>query len=156
MIIILLAIVGYNYFTNNQQEIDTQNIESFENINNLNQEDVDAKDTLPASRYICFTSDEQNSNNLMFGLDDKGTALFAQYEGQRNIIELDFVSSDFPTPGYSTYTLTYNEIVDGDINGTYVQTHSGNYDYLEYTDNEGKVYNFTNILEESYINNSCL
>ena len=120
------------------------------------QEDADTKDTLSAWRYLCFTSDDQNSNKLMFGLDDKENALFAQYKGQEDTIELNFVSKDFPNPGYPTYTLTYEEIVDGTVNGVYTQIHSGNYDYVEYTNNDGKVFNFTNILEESYVDNACL
>lgn len=112
-------------------------------------------DVLP-SRYICFTSDDQSSGKLMFGLDNNDKPLFAQYKGQEESIELGFVSKDIPSPGYPTYTLTYEEVIDGKVNGTYAQTHSGNYDYVEYTDSKGKVFNFTNIFEESYVNSSCL
>lgn len=121
-----------------------------------NKSKVETVTLLTPSKYICFNRNNQNSNKLMFGLDDKENALFAQYKNQEDIIELDFVSKDFPTPGYPTYTLTYKEIVGGKVNGTYVLTHSGNYDYVKYINNEGKIFNFTNIPKESYVNNSCL
>lgn len=108
------------------------------------------------SEYICFTNDDGISKDLMFGLDENEYAFLAQYSGQKSNIELDFVSKEFITPGYPAYSLTYNEIMGGKINGTYTQTHSGLYDYIKYVGKNGSISNFTNILGKSYVKNSCL
>lgn len=95
--------------------------------------------------YICYKADGGESSGLMIGFTSDGKAIWAQYEGEGDIIELDFQAENMETG--TAYPVTeghYLEMVDGENSGEYKLTHSGNYDYAEYTRaKDGKVFNFT-------------
>lgn len=95
--------------------------------------------------YICYKVNKGESSGLMIAFTEDGKAIWAQYEGQGDIIELEFQAENMETG--TAYPVTeghYKEIIEGDVNGEYSLTHSGNYDYAEYTRaKDGKVFNFT-------------
>jgi hypothetical protein len=68
-----------------------------------------------------------------------------QYRGQAESIPLLKIDEDLQNEGaYPTTETTYQEILDGEVNGTYLLTHSGNWDYAQYTrGRDGKVFSFT-------------
>ena len=95
----------------------------------------------------------------MFALDKNERAQYIEYRnnGELRTVNLNFKSQDFPEPGFPTYTLIYDALLqNGKPFGQYIQTHSGIYDYLEFTNDDGEVFNFTNIPDESYVSASCL
>lgn len=128
----------------------------------LNDGSDDKVTELAPSSYICFDADEEGYgafDKVMFALNENERAQYTQYEndGELRTIDLTFISKDIPEPGSPSYTLTYDiSIEKGLVFGRYVQTHSGIYDYLEFTNSDGEVFNFTNIPDESYVSKSCL
>lgn len=136
----------------------------YEQVNclSLNDSPDDKITKLAPSSYICFEADEEEYgafNKVMLALDKNERAQYAQYKNNEELrtIDLAFVSKDIPDSGFATYTLTYDaSLENGLVFGRYAQTHSGIYDYLEFTNNDGEVFNFTNILDESYISQTCL
>lgn len=120
---------------------------------------------LPAKEinsYICFEADEEGYNALekvMLALDTQERALFVEYDYEDRVYrnKLEFVSKNFPDPGFPKYELVYRALTSQNTPyAELTQTHSGIYDYLEFINDDGEVFNFTNIPEESYISESCL
>lgn len=80
--------------------------------------------------YISYSSDDKKSKELMIAFTENGKALFAKYYGQPRQLELKFTKDESQGKNLVMY---YDEIVGGEVLGTYKLTHSGNYDYAEYT-----------------------
>lgn len=157
ILLVLLVVVGYRYLSP-----DTSN--DIEVTNEERQDDLDNQiaKVLTPSFYICFNADDEEYgafNRVMFALGNDQRAQYAQYEneGEVRTIDLSFISKDIPNPGFPNYTLTYDALFeDGFVFGRYVQTHSGIYDYLVFTNSDGETFNFTNVPQESYVSESCL
>ena len=82
---------------------------------------------------------------LSIAFSEDGTALYAQYAGQTGTLPLRWRSEEMQNEGAYPVTIeTYDEMLDGEVNGTYTLTHSGIWDYAEYTrGKDGKVFSFT-------------
>lgn len=101
--------------------------------------------------FICFTNDLNHKLALSVGFNAKTEkAVFVKYKGQADTIPLSYVKQIFPHKGYATYETTYNEKYLGKQTGTYVFTHSGNWDYIKYIrKKDHKTFNFTIDLDTS-------
>ena len=97
--------------------------------------------TVKPTYYIHYSPDTKKGNDLMIAFTPFGKGLFAKYEGQSRQIELKFTKDQSEGKNIIQY---FDEIVKGEVKGTYKMTHSGNYDYVEYTNKKsGKKYLFT-------------
>lgn len=95
---------------------------------------------LPAY-YISYRDDAKKARDLMIAFDQNGKALYAKYFGQGRHIALKFEKD---ASSGRNLVLNYSETVNGKVHGTYVLTHSGNWDYAEYTHAQsGKKTRFT-------------
>lgn len=91
--------------------------------------------------YISYSSDDKTSKELMIAFTENGKALFAKYYGQSRQLELKFTKDESKGKNLVMY---YDEILGGEVVGTYKLTHSGNYDYAEYTrKKDAKKFGFT-------------
>ena len=91
--------------------------------------------------YIHYSSDENNSKELMIACSDDGKGMYAKYADQSRHVALEFLKDE--SEGSNTIEY-FNEVVNDEIIGTYKMTHSGNWDYVEYTNQKsGKKYSFT-------------
>lgn len=91
--------------------------------------------------YISYNSDDNKSKELMIGFTKNGKAQYVKYAGQSRHLELRHVKEENEERNFMDY---YNEIVNGEVNGKYKLTHSGNWDYVEYTPkNSDKRFKFT-------------
>lgn len=96
--------------------------------------------------YICYNSDHDSELKLWIGFDDNNKASSAKYLGMNSTLELVFIKEENENmeDSYPVLTSYYNEIDGGKINGVYKLTHSGNWDYVEYTrDKDLQKFNFT-------------
>ena len=96
-------------------------------------------------QYICFTMDANKGKRLWIGLGDQQKAVAVKYEGQNDMMDLQFTKEEFSKGGmYPTITNYYNERYQNKVNGVYKITHSGNWHYLEYTrKKDAKKFTFT-------------
>jgi len=168
VVLIIVGVVGYTYTSQQQKpsEVVTEDVlmndERYsEIVQDMVSNDAVSETQVSISKYICFKADEDGYgtfDKIMFSLDENERAVYSQYKNQDDIrtTDLEFISQDFPDPGFPTYTLTYDASFDGMKFGTYTQTHSGVYDYVEFINDDGEVFNFTNILDESYVSRPCL
>ncbi len=97
------------------------------------------------SHYICYSNDNQKDKKIWIGFNKDNIALKAKYQGQNEAIELEYLKNEYTEGGaHPTTTTFYNEIYGGQINGKYITTHSGNWDYVEYKrGKDNKVFKFT-------------
>lgn len=73
-----------------------------------------------------------------------------KYKGQSSSITLKKIEGSLKFQnGYSQFTESYTEIVNGQTNGKYNFTHSGIYDYIEYIRRDGEKFKFTINLDDS-------
>ncbi len=112
--------------------------------------------------FMCFTNDANPKMTLTVGFDTKTEkASFVKYKGQGETIPLYYVRQRFPHKGYATYETTYTEKYRGIQTGTYIFTHSGNYDYIKYIrKKDNKTFTFTvdldlSIVDEAYRKTPC-
>jgi len=99
--------------------------------------------------FRCF---ECNNNvNLKISIEYVDDTPFSlKYKGQNSSIILKKIKGSLKTQnGTSGFTESYNEIVNGQSNGKYIFTHSGNYDYIKYIRKDGKKFDFTVNLDDS-------
>ena len=130
--------------TSNSNTIETQ-LASQDSTAAKTLEEIETTNTKIPHHFICYTNDDTPSIQLSIAFNDAGNALFVKYKGQENSIPLKNVKEDYDEGGaYPTITQFYDEIYDGNKNGTYELTHSGNWDYVVYRSikNE-KVFKFT-------------
>lgn len=106
----------------------------------------DIKDQNTKSHYICYKNDNNSQLYIWIRFSD-GKAKEVKYRGMDSSMKLKFekesenLNPDGPYPVIAQY---YNEGVNGKVNGIYKLTHSGNYDYAEYTrGKDSAVFNFT-------------
>lgn len=96
--------------------------------------------------YICYKNDKDSSLYIWVSFAKKIGAIQVKYKGQKEGIDLLFDREEFLCDGCAHPTIHkyYNEIYGGKVNGVYKLTHSGVWDYVEYTrGKDGKVFNFT-------------
>ena len=101
--------------------------------------------------YRCFECDNNVNHKISVEYVDE-TPFSLKYKGQNSSILLKKIKGSLKTQkGYSSYTESYIEIVDGQPNGNgkYNFTHSGNYDYIQYIRKDGKKFDFTINLDDS-------
>ncbi len=98
-----------------------------------------------ADHFIVYTEDKKASPDLLIAFGENGKALYAKYDGMKAILDLRFESDKMDNQGaYPTMEDTYTELDMDKENGTYVLTHSGNWDYATYTrGKDGKTFQFT-------------
>jgi predicted transcriptional regulator YdeE len=105
---------------------------------------VDSSDTV--SYYICYNEDNGSSLDLSIGFNNKGRALNVKYKGMNSSMDLICIRVENETPGgpYPVLVKYYNEMYQDKVNGEYRLTHSGNWDYVEYTrGKDSRKFNFT-------------
>ncbi|EIA09951.1 hypothetical protein [Flavobacterium frigoris] len=95
--------------------------------------------------YICFRDDKVASRMIWLSYTDKGDAIQIKYKGQKAPIDLIFIREEFTKAGaHPTIIKYYSEKIATEVNGEYKVTHSGNWDYVEYTrGKDDKKFNFT-------------
>jgi hypothetical protein len=108
------------------------------------EEAVDIEDNV-TDYFICYEGDEESGLAISINFNKAGRALGVMYRGQTDLMRLAFVSETMETKGsYPTTKTTYNELYEGKVNGTYLLTHSGNWDYATYTrGRDGAEFTFT-------------
>ena len=118
---------------------------------------VDSSDTV--SYYICYNEDNGSSLNLSIGFNNKGRALNVKYKGMNSSMDLIFIRVENENLGgpYPVLVKYYNEMYQEKVNGEYRLTHSGNWDYVEYTrGKDSRKFNFTiDHNSNSYSYNPC-
>lgn len=103
------------------------------------------KKEVNVDHYICYKNDKDTSQYIWVSFAKKEGALQLKYEGQEDAIDLVFDREDYFCDGcaHPTIETYYNEIYNDKINGVYKLTHSGVWDYVDYTrGKDGKVFNF--------------
>ncbi|WP_010521709.1 hypothetical protein [Aquimarina agarivorans] len=95
--------------------------------------------------FICYKNNENPKMIIWISFTEKHTAIEVKYKGQKATIPLTFEKEEYVEGGtHPTIHKFYKEIYDGKENGSYKLTHSGNYDYAEYTrGKDGKKFKFT-------------
>ena len=107
---------------------------------------VNIKDSIKANyHYICYTFDNNKDKRIWIEFTEDGKATRLKYQGQNNAIDLDFQDEDSSQNGaYPTTVSTYNEMINGKINGVYTLTHGGVWDYVSYKNaTSSKEFSFT-------------
>lgn len=115
----------------------------------------------PVDYYICYKQDD-GKMAMSISFDAEGNAISVKYKGQTQDMKLTKTRDNYIEGGaHPTIELFYDEILAGKVNGSYKLTHSGNWDYAEYTRNkDGKKFNFTidhdlSIEGDSYRTTAC-
>ncbi|WP_226294257.1 hypothetical protein [Aquimarina algicola] len=151
-------LLSCNQKKNNNDPLPTDeenNITTIENteINDAKEKVEDAVENVETEineikpdHYICFKGDKNPDMVIWVSFGgNKGKALQVKYKGQQEAIDLEFVRESLVSNGaHPTIDYYYNEIYNGKVNGVYKHTHSGAWDYIEYTRNkDGKKFTFT-------------
>ncbi|MDW7692832.1 hypothetical protein R9C00_11135 [Flammeovirgaceae bacterium SG7u.111] len=93
--------------------------------------------------YICYNSEGASPLTLWISFNQKNEAIEVKYKGQKEGMELVFAREEI-VEGQATIVKYYHEMYRGNVNGTYKLTHSGIWDYAEYTSGKNrKVTKFT-------------
>ena len=148
---------------NKNQTPDSENpVEETDSSNNNIEPTIAETPKVIPHHFICYTSDDNPNLAISISFNEEEKALEVKYKGQETSMTLAFVKEDFSTggahPNIETY---YSEIYEGKENGVYKLTHSGVWDYAEYTrSKDGKVFNFTidhelTISGEGYRTSAC-
>ncbi|MBW2961489.1 hypothetical protein [Mesonia aestuariivivens] len=97
------------------------------------------------SKYVCFTNDNNKSKRIWVEFAANGKASHVKYEGQNEAISLQYVKEESTEGGaHPTIKNYYQEIYKGEVNGEYILTHSGVWDYVTYIrGKDGKEFNYT-------------
>ncbi|GAA4235244.1 hypothetical protein GCM10022291_16600 [Postechiella marina] len=97
------------------------------------------------SNYICYTNNNNKSKKIWIGFNNSNKAMKIKYNGQSESIPLKFVRNEYIEGGTQPTIIDYyNEIYNGEINGHYKLTKSGNWYYVLYTrGKDNKEFNFT-------------
>ena len=102
------------------------------------------KKTGEIDHYICFREDAIHDLEMSVSFDTYDNALEVKYRGQSKSTMLHYVDEVIITPGKPATKTIYTEMLDGQENGTYEFTHSGNWDYVKYIrKSDGEEFNFT-------------
>ena len=97
------------------------------------------------NHFICYSADNDSNLALSISFDREGRALQAKYRGQKESIDLVFQDEIMHEGGaHPSIETFYTEMYNGKKNGDYKLTHSGIWDYVEYTrGKDGKKFLFT-------------
>lgn len=98
------------------------------------------------SYYICYNEDNDSRLNLSIGFNNNRRALSVKYKGMNSSMNLIFIRVENKNPDgpYPVLVEYYNEIYQGKVNGAYKLTHSGSWDFAEYTrGKDKKIFSFT-------------
>ena len=103
------------------------------------------KEDLVINYYNCYLNDEKSSKKIWISFTENDKAIFIQYMGQTDSIQLIFDREEYiKTGAHPTIIKYYLELYNEKINGMYKLTHSGIWDYVTYTrGKDGQVFNFT-------------
>ena len=98
--------------------------------------------------FRCFNQDNNNAIKLYVEYkDDEPVSL--KYKGQNSNILLVKKGKAKLEDKTSTFSETYIEMINNQIQGKYIFTHSGNYDYITYIRKDGKKFKFTINIDDS-------
>ncbi|NJB83068.1 hypothetical protein [Wenyingzhuangia aestuarii] len=100
--------------------------------------------TTTKEHYICYNAD--NNKNLKIWIRfHNNKAISVKYKGSKTAISLNYLKEEFLKGGaHPTIITHYNELYNGKINGQYILTHSGIWDYVKYIrGKDQKEFNFT-------------
>jgi len=134
--------------TNDKSQIDTTAIIPAEKIPSQQDQKTEPQpndaDDEP-QYFICYKGDANPALEISISFDKEEKALKVKYKGQNEAMNLSFVKEDYLEGGaHPTIETYYSEIYEGKENGVYKLSHSGNWDYAEYTrSKDGKKFNFT-------------
>lgn len=105
--------------------------------------------------YICYKNDNDTSQLIWVSFTKKEEAIQIKYEDQKDAIDLEFDKEEFLCDGCAHPTI--HKYYNDKDNGRYKLTHSGIWDYIEYTrSKDGKVFNFTiDHLKKQYSKTPC-
>ncbi len=112
-------------------------------------EKSDSNQTMEAppivDHFICYKNKKNPKMIIWISFTEKNKAIEVKYKGQKTSIPITFEKQETTEGGtHPTTTTFYKEIYEGNENGTYKLTHSGIWDYVEYTrGKDGKKFNFT-------------
>ncbi len=122
----------------------TEEVVSEENPTTENN-DTPANEITNEDYYICYTDDDVATRVIWIRFTKDGKAQQVKYKGQKEAINLVFVSEETSEGGaHPTIEYNYDEIYNGTKNGTYTLTHSGVWDYVTYTrEKDQKQFHFT-------------
>ncbi|WP_299892197.1 hypothetical protein [uncultured Lacinutrix sp.] len=122
---------------------DTVSDIKIQNQEDLKQKDLDIKPAI-IEHYICYTNNDKKDMRIWISFS-KEKAIQIKYNGQQDAIDLIFDKETYIKGGsHPTIIKYYNEIYNDKVNGIYKLTHSGNWDYVEYTrGKDSKIFNFT-------------
>ena len=100
--------------------------------------------------YKCFVCDTKPNLQISVCFENE-RVVYVKYKGQDETIPITFLKTKFEN-GSAVYNDSYVEKYRGTVNGTYVITHTGNWDYVSYTrKKDGKKFEFT-INHETSVN----
>ena len=104
--------------------------------------------------FKCFDSDSDPKLKMSVEYY-RDQPIKIRYRGQSASMKLEQIKGSLTfEDGTATYSESFNEILEGKINGKYTFTHSGNWDYISYQRKDGRVFQFTINLENSLLPNS--
>ncbi|NIJ44515.1 hypothetical protein FHR24_000954 [Wenyingzhuangia heitensis] len=82
--------------------------------------------------YICYNSDDIKDLKIWIKFNNN-KATDVKYKRQKTSIALTYLKEEFIKGGaHPTIIKYYNEIIDDKLNGQYILTHSGIWDYVKY------------------------
>ncbi len=98
-----------------------------------------------AQTYICYKCDAKPSLEISIQFNAKEKATNVKYKGQSSSMALIYLREKYHEGGaHPTIDTYYKEMYKGKKTGMYKLTHSGIWDYVEYTrGKDGKKFNFT-------------
>lgn len=98
-----------------------------------------------AAHYICYNNDKTPSMQIAISFNKEGRATAVKYKGQTEAMPLQYLKEAYLEGGaHPTIEEYYQEMYNGKKNGEYKLTHSGVWDYAEYTRaKDSKKFNFT-------------
>jgi len=130
-----------NQVDSTQEETITKVTTKKEQDSEPQQNDVDAE----PHHFICYNGDANPAMAISISFDEEEKALKVKYKGQKEAMVLTFVKEDYLEGGaHPTIETYYSEMYKGKENGVYKLSHSGIWDYAEYTrSKDGKKFIFT-------------
>ncbi len=134
--------------TNDKNQIDSTDQKTVENLPTQQDQKTEPQQNdseEQAQYFICYNSDANPNLAISISFDKEEKALKVKYKGQEEAMTLSYLKENYLEGGsYPTIETFYSEIYDGKENGVYKLTHSGNWDYAEYTrSKDGKKFKFT-------------
>ena len=116
------------------------------NLNEISQVDIEEDEV----QYVCFTFDSKPSVRIWIKYAKNGKAIELKYLNQSETLKLKHLKEEYRVGGaYPTIINYYEEIYNEKVNGTYILTHAGNWDYVKYfRESDSTTFNF--IIDHSF------